>query len=73
MGTEDLRSVLTTTATAVRQRHATLLEALLTHDAVLTAQERRTGVRVLEALARAYVLLGDLGAAETGDEGGTPL
>jgi hypothetical protein len=67
-----LPDVLTATATAVRQTHTTLLEALLAHDAALTAPERRAGVQALEALARAYVLLGRLGASETFDEEGTP-
>jgi hypothetical protein len=67
--TPALQALLTTTATTLHQCHTTLLEALLTHDAALTIQERRTGVRALEALARAFVLLGRLGASETGDEG----
>jgi hypothetical protein len=67
--TPALQTVLTATATAVRQHHTALLEALLTDDAALTAQERRGGVRALYALERAYALLRRLGAAETVDEG----
>jgi hypothetical protein len=67
--TPTLQTVLTTTATTLHQCHAMLLDAFMAHDAALTPQERRTGVRALEALARAFVLLGRLGASETGDEG----
>ncbi len=50
----------------LRDVHQDLLEALLTHDAGLTVQERRRGVRVLEWLKQAHDALGVLG--EEGEE-----
>ncbi len=52
--TDACRAVLT--ALRLRERlgdvHQDLLEALLAHDAGLTTQERRRGVRALEWLRR---------------------